>query len=306
MNYADLNEFETKILNEILNAIKEKGYSPTVREIRSATNIKSTSTVQKYLNSLMKKGYITKDDNKNRTIEIVNKQLFESDYCENTSNEKTIDVPLLGDVAAGIPIFAEQNIEEMVPLPAYLSKRGNLFILKVRGDSMINMGSRTGFPSATLRSQSARRISCAHPNRCMTGAVHKKDSIKGCGHYSFARLAIGVSHTPLTGGARPQDPSRPPRTAEVKGPTEPHANRRAIGGGCRGAPVPSAYHGAEVLGLPRVASAHGACVAHHPKGDRDRQRARAPRTTGTRQSASRHARPRRPRRRRRSTDLVRT
>ena len=106
MNYADLNEFETKILNEILNAIKEKGYSPTVREIRSATNIKSTSTVQKYLNSLMKKGYITKDDNKNRTIEIVNKQLFESDYCENTSNEKTIDVPLLGDVAAGIPIFA--------------------------------------------------------------------------------------------------------------------------------------------------------------------------------------------------------
>ena len=140
MNYADLNEFETKILNEILNAIKEKGYSPTVREIRSATNIKSTSTVQKYLNSLMKKGYITKDDNKNRTIEIVNKQLFESDYCENTSNEKTIDVPLLGDVAAGIPIFAEQNIEEMVPLPAYLSKRGNLFILKVRGDSMINMG----------------------------------------------------------------------------------------------------------------------------------------------------------------------
>ena len=140
MNYADLNEFETKILNEILNAIKEKGYSPTVREIRSATNIKSTSTVQKYLNSLMKKGYITKDDNKNRTIEIVNKQLFESDYCENTSNEKTIDVPLLGDVAAGIPIFAEQNIEEMVPLPAYLSKRGNLFILKLRGDSMINMG----------------------------------------------------------------------------------------------------------------------------------------------------------------------
>lgn len=133
--YDDLTKKQIEILNCIKNNIKFKGYPPAIREICNELDIKSTSTVHSHIIKLENKGYIRRDPLKNRAIEII-----DTEYDENLSKKATIDVPIVGKVTAGEPILAIENIEDTYPLPIELSTKGNLFILNVQGESMIEAG----------------------------------------------------------------------------------------------------------------------------------------------------------------------
>ena len=121
---------------QILKKLKAKnGYAPTVREIGKEANLNSPATIHFHLKQLEQKGYIKKDDSKNRTIEILVPNEFEQ------TNENIIDVPLLGKVTAGSPIEAIEMPDEYFSLPANLiSTKEETFTLKVSGESMINVG----------------------------------------------------------------------------------------------------------------------------------------------------------------------
>lgn len=121
-----LNEKAMNIYQFIKESI-DNGYPPTVREICSALNIKSTSTVHKYINLLVEEGYIEKMDNHNRAIKI-------------KGSENGITVPVVGNVAAGIPITAIENITDYISFAANRSFSNPLFALKIKGESMINIG----------------------------------------------------------------------------------------------------------------------------------------------------------------------
>lgn len=123
---------QVEIYEFIKSQIKEKGYPPSVREICAAVGLKSTSTVHGHLERLEKKGLIKRDPTKPRTIEVV----------ENSLNRKEmINVPILGTITAGLPILAVENIEDTFPLPVnYVKSNKDLFILKVKGESMIDAG----------------------------------------------------------------------------------------------------------------------------------------------------------------------
>ena len=128
------SEREQKILTYMKKEIKRKGYPPTVREICNALDIKSTSTVHKDLENLSEKGFIVKDPSKPRALMV-------KDPDESLSAERTdvIDVPLVGRIAAGAPILAEEHIDDVFPVPARYVKGVN-FMLTVKGESMINAG----------------------------------------------------------------------------------------------------------------------------------------------------------------------
>lgn len=145
---ADRAGREMKILEFMRENVRKNGYPPTVRDICAALNIKSTSTVHSALNSLAEQGYIRKDPVKKRAIEILDKQSGEP-VRKQTASEAApeqaeridiVDVPVVGRIAAGQPILAEQNIEDSFPLPARYVSRGNNFMLTVHGDSMIEAG----------------------------------------------------------------------------------------------------------------------------------------------------------------------
>ncbi len=121
-----LNEKAMEIYSYIKDSI-ENGFPPTIREICNALNIKSTSTVHKYINLLAQEGYIEKMDNHNRALRI-------------KGAEGAMNIPVVGNVAAGIPITAIENITDYVSFTGDRSYSGELFALKVKGDSMINVG----------------------------------------------------------------------------------------------------------------------------------------------------------------------
>ena len=135
-------EREQKILAFMRKELKAKGYPPTVREIGTALGIKSTSTVHKDIASLVEQGYLRKDPAKPRAL-----MLVDSDTPDtageisnvSSSREDVVDVPVVGNVAAGTPILADENIEDTFPVPAGFVK-GDSFMLKVRGESMVNAG----------------------------------------------------------------------------------------------------------------------------------------------------------------------
>ena len=130
-----LTNRQATILDVLKRLIAKKGYPPTVREIGKAAGLSSTATTQFHLTKLEEKGYIKKDNSKNRTIEI----LVPNEYIEKEEN--TVDVPLLGKVTAGTPIEAIETPDEYFSLPAYLvSNKKDVFTLKVSGESMINVG----------------------------------------------------------------------------------------------------------------------------------------------------------------------
>lgn len=133
--YEDLTQRETEVLMFIKRALDSKGYPPTVREICQELEIKSTSTVHGSLERLENKGYIKKDPTKPRAIEIMDTN---DDFL--MIKKKTVDIPIVGCVTAGMPILAYDNIEDTQPLPIDFAQDKNLFILKVRGESMINAG----------------------------------------------------------------------------------------------------------------------------------------------------------------------
>lgn len=133
----DLNSKQLEILEFIKKEIREKGYPPAVREICKAVNLKSTSTVHGHLKFIEEKGYIRKDHAKPRAIEVLDR----SDNFNLYGNTEIINVPMIGSVTAGEPILAVENIEDTFPLPSHLLKgSNNPFMLRVKGESMINAG----------------------------------------------------------------------------------------------------------------------------------------------------------------------
>lgn len=130
--YSDLTNKQKLILEYIKEQQSEKGYPPSVREMCNYVGLKSTSTVHSHLKTLEELGYIRRDPTKPRAIEVLD--------SINEINQEIISIPVIGQITAGEPILAQQNIEEYIPLPASLVKGNNNFILKVKGESMINAG----------------------------------------------------------------------------------------------------------------------------------------------------------------------
>ena len=133
MAYGKISAKQQEILEYIKDEILHKGYPPAVREICQAVNLKSTSSVHSHLETLEKNGYIRRDTTKPRAIEIM-------DDTFNLNRREMVNVPILGNVAAGEPLFAEENIEDYFPIPAEMVPNSEVFMLHVRGESMINVG----------------------------------------------------------------------------------------------------------------------------------------------------------------------
>lgn len=134
MSYGKITNKQREVLEYLKQQILTKGYPPSVREICDAVGLKSTSSVHAHLESLEKNGYIRKDPTKPRAIEVV-------DDGFNLVRTETVYIPEIGRVAAGQPILAVENIEAYFPFPAYLIPKGkDVFVLDVKGDSMIEAG----------------------------------------------------------------------------------------------------------------------------------------------------------------------
>lgn len=130
----DLSAKQLEILSYMKNEVSQKGYPPSVREICMAVGLKSTSTVHGHLERLEKKGYIRRDPTKPRAIEIL-------DPSDNIIQKREmVDVPIVGNVTAGVPILAVENIEDTFPIPIEYVNNDEVFMLRVKGDSMIEAG----------------------------------------------------------------------------------------------------------------------------------------------------------------------
>lgn len=148
-----LTDRQSQVLAFIIDAISSKGYPPTMREIATAVSLVSPSSVKYQLNALVDKGYLRRDPNRPRAMEVVSGDAPSSPrtvtplravdalpaYLEGTdSHPAPTFVPVVGRIAAGAPILADQNVEDVFPLPRQLVGDGELFLLKVSGDSMID------------------------------------------------------------------------------------------------------------------------------------------------------------------------
>lgn len=133
MGYGKITKKQQEILDYIKEEILKKGYPPAVREICEAVQLKSTSSVHSHLETLEKNGYIKRDPTKPRAIEICD------DNFQMVRTEM-VSLPVIGNVAAGAPILAEENIETYFPVPADMVPAGDSFVLRVKGDSMVNVG----------------------------------------------------------------------------------------------------------------------------------------------------------------------
>lgn len=145
----DLSKKQREVYEFLKSEIKSKGFPPSVREICSAVGLSSTSTVHTHLGSLERKGYIRREPSKNRSIEIL-----ENNFYNHLRD--IIDVPLLGRVTAGEPILAVEDIEDTFPIPfTYLNKYDDYFMLRVKGDSMIEKGIHSGDMIIVRKQQTA-------------------------------------------------------------------------------------------------------------------------------------------------------
>lgn len=136
MNDTQLTDRQREILHVIESSVAERGYPPSVREIGEAVGLASPSTVHSHLHTLQRLGYLRRDPTKPRAIEVT------SDTASGTTAERrpTRHVPLVGDVAAGVGVLAQEQVEELVPLPADFTGEGELFMLRIRGESMVEAG----------------------------------------------------------------------------------------------------------------------------------------------------------------------
>ena len=165
-----LKDREQKILNYMKSEIKTKGYPPTVREICGALGIKSTSTVHKDIESLVRQGYLKKDPSKPRALMVVDpsakdghtpaaygKSDYPDDFAEKGDHvSEVVDIPIVGRVAAGTPILAEENIEDTFPIPSRFASGGVNYMLRVRGESMIEAGIMDGDLILVQKTEDAR------------------------------------------------------------------------------------------------------------------------------------------------------
>ena len=133
MAYGKISSKQREILEYIKQEILNKGYPPAVREICEAVHLKSTSSVHSHLETLEKNGYIRRDPTKPRAIEIIDDNF-------NLTRREVVNVPIIGQVAAGQPLLAVENIENYFPIPTEFMPNAETFMLKVKGDTMINAG----------------------------------------------------------------------------------------------------------------------------------------------------------------------
>ncbi len=136
MEKGKISAKQQEILDFIKSEIINRGYPPAVRDICEAVHLKSTSSVHSHLETLEKNGYIRKDPTKPRAIEILDDEF-------NMTRKEMVSIPVVGTVAAGIPILATENIESYIPMPSEMlpnASNHKFFILNVKGDSMINCG----------------------------------------------------------------------------------------------------------------------------------------------------------------------
>lgn len=125
-----------EILSFIASSLRERGYPPSVREIGEAVGLTSSSTVHAHLAVLQREGYLRRDPTKPRAIEV----RYDPSSGAAVPAGRVCQVPLVGDVAAGTGVLASENVEELLPLPELFTGTGSLFMLRVRGDSMVEAG----------------------------------------------------------------------------------------------------------------------------------------------------------------------
>jgi len=140
MPASDISDRQREILDLILRTVQERGYPPSVREIGEAVGLNSPSTVHSHLSALVKQGYLRRDPSKPRAIEVTAPGRAQPDL----RRAPVRDVPLLGRIAAGSPILAEEDIEYILPLPTQIVGNDPVFMLRVRGDSMFEAGIHDG------------------------------------------------------------------------------------------------------------------------------------------------------------------
>jgi repressor LexA len=133
---TSLTKRQQQILDVIEAAMRERGYPPSVREIGEAVGLTSPSTVHSHLASLQRMGFLHRDPTKPRAIEV----RYDPNSGAAMERRPVRHVPLVGDIAAGTDVLAQENVEEIYPLPADLTGEGELFMLRVRGESMIEAG----------------------------------------------------------------------------------------------------------------------------------------------------------------------
>lgn len=131
-----LTKRQEDILEAIHQHVEERGYPPSVREICDAVGLRSTSSVHAQLGTLEERGYLRRDPSKPRALELARD--LDTDLAQRP--ERTRNVPLVGDIAAGAPLIAEERVDALYPLPRDLVGEGTLFMLRIRGDSMIDAG----------------------------------------------------------------------------------------------------------------------------------------------------------------------
>ena len=149
MHQEQITAKQTEILEYIKECVLKKGYPPSVREICEAVHLKSTSSVHSHLATLEEKGYIRRDPTKPRTIEIIDEEF-------NPARRELVNIPVIGTVAAGQPILAEENISDYFPVPADILPNADVFMLEVKGESMINAGILNGDKIVVRKQQTAQ------------------------------------------------------------------------------------------------------------------------------------------------------
>ncbi|WP_326909094.1 transcriptional repressor LexA [Sedimentibacter sp. MB31-C6] len=136
MNCEGLSDKQVKILEYIKDELTFRGYPPSIREICKAVGLSSTSSVHAHLNTLEKKGYIKKGTNKRRALELIDVD----DICCNMPKKEIVNVPIIGTVTAGSPILAVENIDDTLPISIDFVGNNDSYVLKVKGESMIEAG----------------------------------------------------------------------------------------------------------------------------------------------------------------------
>lgn len=169
-----LTDKQNVILQILKKLIAKNGYPPTVREVGEEAHLSSPATIHFHLKKLEEKGYIKKDDNKNRTLEI----LVPNEYLQQ--DDSVVEVPLLGKVTAGTPIEAIENPEEVFSLPANLiANKNEVFTLTVSGESMINVGIYDGDILIVERRNTARNgetvVAMNENNEATVKTFYKED-----------------------------------------------------------------------------------------------------------------------------------
>jgi len=140
MNYEGLSDKQIKIIQYIKDELTLRGYPPSIREICKAVGLSSTSSVHAHLNTLEEKGYIKKGTNKRRALELIDID----DICCNMPKKEIVNVPIIGTVTAGEPILAVENIDDTLPISIDFVGNKESYVLKVKGESMIEAGIMNG------------------------------------------------------------------------------------------------------------------------------------------------------------------